>query len=67
MVPSFVHTTVVAGEVVEVQIRVNRVVDVLLCNDVITGAAEVKTCNKVGVAVTVVLWLHMTLCFAYVL
>ncbi len=39
-VPSFVHLTVVAGEVVEVQIRVNWLVDVLLCTDVTTGSAE---------------------------
>ncbi len=44
-VPSFFHTTVVAGEVVEVQIRVNWLVDVLLCNDVTTGAEE-KGCGK---------------------
>ncbi len=45
-VPSFVHLTVVAGEVVEVQIRVNWLVDVLLCSDVTTGLAEEKACGK---------------------
>ncbi len=44
-VPSFVHLTVVAGEVVEVQIRVNWLVDILLCSDVTTGAEE-KGCGK---------------------
>ncbi len=39
-VPSFVHLTVVAGKVVEVQIRVNRLGDVILCSDVTTGAEE---------------------------
>ncbi len=43
-VPSFVHLTVVAGEVVEVQVRVNWLVDVLLCSDVMTGAEE-KGCG----------------------
>ncbi len=43
-VPSFVHLTVVAGEVVEVQIRVNWLVDVLLRSDVTTGAVE-KECG----------------------
>ncbi len=41
MVPSFVHTTVVAGEVVEVQIRVN-LVEAILCSGATTGAAEDK-------------------------
>ncbi len=41
-VPSFVHLTVVAGEVVEVQIRVNWLAVVLLCSDVTTGSAEEK-------------------------
>ncbi len=38
MVPSFVHTTVVAGEVVEVQIRLAAI----LRSDVTTGAAKDK-------------------------
>ncbi len=41
MVPSFVHTTVVAGEVVEVQVRVN-LVEAIFRSDVTTGAAEDK-------------------------
>ncbi len=41
MVPSFVHMTVVAGEVVEVQIRVN-LVEAILRSDVTSGAAEDK-------------------------
>ncbi len=42
MVPSFVHTTVVAGEVVEVQIRVNSLAGIHR-SDVTTGAAEVRS------------------------
>ncbi len=38
MVPSFVHTTVVAGEAVEVQIRLAAI----LRSDVTTGAAKNK-------------------------